>query len=188
MELLVVIVIISILLSLILPLAFSIQRQAQGVACSSQLRQISFLVFMYAKRNKGLLPHEDNGNSSPPHGCAWYRVLPGKTSVPELFHCPTVDDLESRSYKMNSFLEDGPNPFVSLARLKPSNLVLFFDGRVENRGVRKMPKGTWAIADNRHPDGTHYLTLSGEVNSYDSGTGSAGWNGPGHVKWKPTRR
>lgn len=187
-ETLVVITIISILASLILPLLFRVRAQAVSISCHSNLRQIGMLVQNYARRNSGRLPHEDNGDSRPPFGYGWYKLLPTKRIPQELFHCPAEINPTSRSYKMNSNLEDGKTPFARLYSLAPSSLVLFFDGRVNNRGVVKSPKGSWKSADNRHPDGMHYLTISGSVHAHDSDTGSAGWEGPAGIQWLPARR
>lgn len=145
------------------------------------------LVQNYARRNRGFLPHEDNGDTKPPFGCGWYKVLPTRRIPQEIFHCPAEFNLESRSYKMNSNLEDKDTPFALRNRLQPRSLVLFFDGRI-GRGLTKSPKGSWKSADNRHPDGTHYLTVSGSVHSYDSETGSSGWEDAGDVQWKPVSK
>jgi prepilin-type N-terminal cleavage/methylation domain-containing protein len=188
MELLVVITIILILFSMIYPVVHRVQAQALGANCFSNLRQIGMIVTTYTRRNKGYLPHEDNGDTRPPKGCGWSKVLPRRRDVPDLFRCPSVDDLEAKSYKMNSLLETEKMPFVLLNRLRPRNLVLFFDGRVDNKGVRRMPKGKWGMASNRHPDGTHFVNIMGEVHSYDSDTGEEKWEGPGDISWEPKKR
>jgi prepilin-type N-terminal cleavage/methylation domain-containing protein/prepilin-type processing-associated H-X9-DG protein len=58
-ELLVVIGIIAVLISILLPALTKARRQAQGISCMSNLRQVAMCVVAYTQLNKNMLPYED---------------------------------------------------------------------------------------------------------------------------------
>lgn len=184
LELLVSMGLIALLMGMVMPVALMARNHARSAECRSRLRQLGTGLHMYALKWRRL-PHEDAGDSVPPFGCAWYQHLPYHGKHRLATQCPTSEDPGAFSYKMNSLLEDEATPFASLSRLRPSSLVLLFDARVEPKGVRLSPKGTWALADSRHPDGAHLLMTTGEVLAHDGGTP---WTDEGPFKWNPVQR
>ncbi|MGE4158431.1 MAG: type II secretion system protein [Planctomycetota bacterium] len=180
LELTVCLGLVAILSGLVMPVALSARDHARSAECRGRLRQLGTGLHMYAIRWH-CLPHEDAGDTLPPKDCAWYQHLPfhGKQRIAT--QCPTCEDPGAFSYKMNSLLEDETHPFADLSRLRPSPLVLLFDAKVEPRGLRSTPKGTWTMVDARHPDGAHVLMTTGEVLAHEGG-------GAGPFHWNPETR
>jgi prepilin-type N-terminal cleavage/methylation domain-containing protein len=186
-ELLVVLALTATLSAIVLPVSLGAIHQAKSVECRSRLKQIAGILQAYSNRYQGRFPHEDNGNRKHPKNCAWYLVLPEFSKAKHIFSCPSVAD-GFRSYKMNSWIEDEAHPFASQGRLRPTDLVMIFDARVNNRSVQLSGKGTWALAEDRHPDGTHLLLVNGSVISHWGDSRGRGWRSPGITHWKPTQR
>ena len=187
LELMLCIAVILILCALLLP-ALSRCREAGGrVRCESQIRQLGLALLGYASANDDLLPHEDNGDTQPPFGCGWYEVLDATPGDRRCLQCAGLSvDPTWRSYKMNSLLEEGGMDFRSLGSIAdPSRTLLAFDGRIDNAGVRRLPKGTWDLAAPRHGEGTTCLFCDGHVAWRPSCFDASGWDGPGDVVWEP---
>lgn len=186
-ELMAAMAVVLLLVALLLP-AVARARQAAGrVQCLSGLRQLGIALAAYAAQHDDLLPHEDDGDSLPPFGCGWYEVLDATLGDRRCLQCPglTVDP-SWRSYKMNALLEEGPVHFLSLSSVEnPSRTVLAFDGRIDNAGVRRQPKGDWDMAASRHGSGTSVLFCDGRVQWVKGRFDTAGWQDAGGLAWRP---
>jgi prepilin-type N-terminal cleavage/methylation domain-containing protein/prepilin-type processing-associated H-X9-DG protein len=171
-ELLVSMTIISILISLMVPVILAARAQARKLQCVHRLRQLGIAFHLYAE-NWVVYPHEDRGDSRPPFGCGWDEVLDPYLGDRRMYRCPSFEDRpDHRSYKMNSLLEDDADPFLSPAAVgRPARTVLLFDGKVDNFGVRRLPKGTWVLLDPRHRGWAHLLFADGHV-------GGVNWDSP----------
>lgn len=189
-ELLVCVSVIGLLAAILCPVAWAVRNRAVGVACANNLRQLGYAFGIYASQYGGLLPHEDNGDTLPPFGCGWDKVLVPVAGDERLFGCPAEPFApEVRSYKMNSLLEEeGRWFFQTGAARQPAATILLFDGRTENPGVRKLPKGTWSLAARRHAGATNLLFIDGHVESHEPAGGGSGWPGPGPYRWRPFQK
>jgi len=120
-ELLVVIGIIALLIAILLPALQKARDQANGVACKSNMRQLTMAWTAYATDNKGHLvygatgaPDSRDALYNPPGTVPWCQ--PGNTEqnikdgalYPYLkaiapYHCPS-DTVNLRSFSINAFL------------------------------------------------------------------------------------
>jgi prepilin-type processing-associated H-X9-DG protein/prepilin-type N-terminal cleavage/methylation domain-containing protein len=76
-ELLVVVGVVAVLIALLMPALASAKRQAQRVACMSNLRQIGTAFIAYAQDSKGWFPAPASG-FSPPHTEDWVYWQAGR--------------------------------------------------------------------------------------------------------------
>ena len=76
-ELLVVVGLMAVLIALLLPALGKARRQAQQVACLSNLRHVTAAFLSYAQDNRGWFPASANG-FSPPHDEDWVHWQPGR--------------------------------------------------------------------------------------------------------------
>ena len=187
LELMVCVAIILVLCALFLPVLSRCREAAGRVRCQSQIRQLGLALLGYASVHDDFLPHEDNGDTQPPFSCGWYEVLDATLGDRRCLQCGSLSvDPTWRSYKMNSLLEEGGMDFRNLGSIEdPSRTVLAFDGRVDNPGVRRLPKGTWDLAAPRHGEGTVCLFCDGHVAWISSRFDTAGWADPGSLVWRP---
>ncbi len=191
MELLASMAVVLALSALLLPAAARAREAARRVRCQSQLRQLGIAFQGYAADFDGFLPHEDNGDTLPPFGCGWYEVLTPYLGrrAPSLDcrQCPSLSvDPSWRSYKMNGLLEEGAVVFRSLDSIRDSaRTVLAFDGRVDNAGLRSLPKGDWDSAAPRHGEGTGCLFCDGHVAWLKARFDASGWASAGQATWRP---
>lgn len=189
-EILVSIAIIAILASLLLPVLSSARRAAKVMNCSSNLRQVGYGFHMYTVESGGFIPHEDNGDTKPPFGSGWYVVLRDYSDEDTVFHCPSEPGKKNYfSYKMNSKLETEAQPFYNIdGAEKTAQTVLLFDGRIDNRGVRSAPKGTWNMVSGRHGTSANILFLDNHVESLIRAFDDAGWKDEGDLIWEPLQK
>ncbi len=99
-ELLVVIAIIALLMSILMPALQRVKKQARGVACQSNLKQMGLAVSMYTGDNDGYF-HQEAG-SDPRH--SWVPAMrPYYSHEPKIRACPST----------TKFYSDGvTGPFV----------------------------------------------------------------------------
>ncbi|HZL36324.1 MAG TPA: type II secretion system protein [Tepidisphaeraceae bacterium] len=111
-ELLVVIAIIAVLISILLPALAMVRRQAQQIACASNMRQIAIACLAYAGENRGFLPMPIQGFESTKNpnaairpfqaiymadegvmdwsqGALWTYIPAGEDVRKRLFNCPS---------------------------------------------------------------------------------------------------
>lgn len=189
-ELLVCVSVIGLLAAILLPVGWSVRNRAVSVACVNHLRQLGYAFGVYAAQYGGRLPHEDNGETLPPFGCGWDVALVPLAGDERLFGCPAEPfDPQARSYKMNSLLEEEDRWFLPVAAVRrPAETPLLFDGRTDNPGLRKLPKGTWSSAARRHAGATNILFIDGHVEPHEAPPGAVGWPDPGPFHWRPFQK
>ncbi len=98
-ELLVVIGVIALLIGLLMPAVSATRRQAQSIACLTQLRQIGVATLMYAGDNNGALPrsmHSALGFNVAPWG---YALMPYLDAGPVMASGPSWDRLWQTIYR-----------------------------------------------------------------------------------------
>jgi prepilin-type N-terminal cleavage/methylation domain-containing protein/prepilin-type processing-associated H-X9-DG protein len=172
-ELLVVIGIIGVLAAIILPAMRSAREKGRTTKCKSNLRQIGLALEMYTTEFNGLLPHEDDKN--PANSCWYFLIDPyletqglEDVDINDVKMCPGVrksKDAREESYRMNSMLETGEEPFRNVATLlRPSATVCIFDG--ETGGERLKFKGKDEDFSRRHQRGGNILFLDWHVRWY----------------------
>jgi prepilin-type N-terminal cleavage/methylation domain-containing protein len=74
-ELLVVVSIIALLLAILLPALNRARQTAQGIACTTQLRQFGMAIHLYAQENNNYLPITWPGNNPQPRYKNWWSAL-----------------------------------------------------------------------------------------------------------------
>ena len=93
-ELLTVIGLLSLLVSLLMPVASKVRAAARNTGCSSHLRQMTVAWTVYVMDNHGRLPDYMWQSRAGAKGNAWYGYWPGilaKNGVPdELLLCPAA--------------------------------------------------------------------------------------------------
>jgi len=140
-ELLVVIAIIAILASLLLPSLGKARDYAKGIACASNLKQVSLMVFNYVDGRSGFLPPlyagtNTNGGvmfvniaqyDSAKKGAGYY--------LEKIWSCPSDSNTSSNvwvgyghsSYAPSFLLSDDPLKFSQVKN--PSKKMLLADGK-----------------------------------------------------------
>jgi len=94
-ELLVVVAIIALLISILLPSLGRAKKQAQAVACGSNLRQIMIAMRMYQDDYKGWMPMSAGGSvwseaawNVPKRDLWFYKLTPRYLADPRAYICP----------------------------------------------------------------------------------------------------
>ena len=97
-ELLVVIAVIALLMAVVIPALRKAKVHAQKVVCSSNIRQLSVGILLYADQNKDDVPINTKWNGQ---GSYWFwdvsywmtdRLVEYGNFVPDVFFCPAVRD------------------------------------------------------------------------------------------------
>ena len=84
--------IIAVLISILLPALNKTQSIAREKTCASNLRQIGQAVFMYANRNKGLLPLEPTEQN--PHPELMRLIQADLRCDHRIFYCPQNENMD----------------------------------------------------------------------------------------------
>jgi prepilin-type N-terminal cleavage/methylation domain-containing protein/prepilin-type processing-associated H-X9-DG protein len=96
-ELLVVIGVIAVLIALLMPALSKVRRQAQQVACMSNMRQVATALLAYAHAHKGWFPAPANNTRQQPEDWVYWqpgrdlnesRIFPYLGASPAVLRCP----------------------------------------------------------------------------------------------------
>ncbi len=127
-ELLVVIAIIALLLAILMPALQRVKKQAQGVVCQSNLKQVGTAAFMYAEEYEQYVPRGLAGGS----GKSWFQLfMPMLAERPkngdyqsvDIYRCPSYPDKEQTiCYVVNGWDFNGPQDNTGSEILLPSKL------------------------------------------------------------------
>lgn len=151
-ELLTVIAIIGILAAIIIPTVGSVRKTARASVCSSNLRQVTLALRLYAEANKGFfpLPYVAANPPTTPKARAWTSELESFLPSPPVnnernavFRCPDVDygptvdnsnatwgfSMTGGALGMQGNFSPNPNISRSLSTIKgPSTTPVLIDG------------------------------------------------------------
>jgi prepilin-type N-terminal cleavage/methylation domain-containing protein/prepilin-type processing-associated H-X9-DG protein len=187
-ELLVVIAIIALLMGILMPALQRVKKQANGVACLSNLKQVGLAFNMYTEENEGKFPR---------NGGIWIvKFLPyigGQGDQDEdfremgVYNCPSYPNKEQTlDYVINSW-KDGETELIGFSPVSdfrrpatkifladnedgPSRPIITKDGGLSGRGnfdvwrPRHLPTGTDGqrrVAKARHRDGSNVAYMDG---------------------------
>jgi len=127
-ELLVVIAIIALLLAILMPALQRVKKQAQGVVCQNNLKQVGMGAFMYAGEYDQFVPRGAAGGT----GHAWFQLfMPLLSQKPkdndysavDIYRCPSYPDKEQTvCYIINGWKFSSPTDMTGSEILKPSRL------------------------------------------------------------------
>ncbi len=127
-ELLVVIAIIALLLAILMPALQRVKKQAQGVVCQSNLKQVGTAAFMYAEEYDQFVPRGLAGGS----GKSWFQLfMPLLAQRPigndyrtvDIYRCPSYPDKEQTiCYVVNGWDFDNETDMTGHEILVPSKL------------------------------------------------------------------
>jgi prepilin-type N-terminal cleavage/methylation domain-containing protein/prepilin-type processing-associated H-X9-DG protein len=127
-ELLVVIAIIALLLAILMPALQRVKKQAQGVVCQNNLKQVGTAAFMYADEYEQFVPRGLAGGT----GKAWFQLfMPLLSQKPinndyrtvDIYRCPSYPDKEQTvCYVVNGWEFDNENDMTGSEILLPSKL------------------------------------------------------------------
>ncbi|HHT9109803.1 MAG TPA: type II secretion system protein, partial [Candidatus Brocadiaceae bacterium] len=100
-EILVVFVVITILVSIIIPALYAAKRKTQQIVCANNLRQIFFAIQQYTNDNNGLLPRPNNSDTSKDgtKQCSaevWFKAIDNYLMAPQLPGARAVISVEER--------------------------------------------------------------------------------------------
>jgi prepilin-type N-terminal cleavage/methylation domain-containing protein/prepilin-type processing-associated H-X9-DG protein len=187
-ELLVVIAIIALLLAILMPALQRVKKQANGVACRSNLKQVGLAFNMYTEENEGKFPR---------NGGIWIvKFLPyigGQGEEDEdyremgVYNCPSYPNKEQTlDYVINSW-KDGETELIGYSPVSdfrrpaskifladnedgPSRPIITVDNDLSGRGnfdvwlPRHLPTGADGqrrVAKARHRDGCNVAYMDG---------------------------
>ena len=156
-ELLVVIAIIALLLAILMPALQRVKKQAQGVVCQSNLKQIGAAAFMYAEEYDQFVPRGLAGGT----GKAWFQLfMPLLSERPknndyrsvDIYRCPSYPDKEQTvCYVVNGWDFDDASDMTGREILLPSKL-----------SECEQPALTVFLADNEDGPWRHIVTKAND--------------------------
>jgi len=127
-ELLVVIAIIALLMAILMPALQRVRKQAKGVVCKSNLRQIGIATNLYAEEYEMHVPRGLAGGT----GKAWFQLfMPFLAQKPinndyrtvDIYRCPAYPDKEQTiCYVVNGWDFEDENDMTGREILLPSKL------------------------------------------------------------------
>jgi len=127
-ELLVVIAIIALLLAILMPALQRVKKQAQGVVCQNNLKQVGTAAFMYADEYEQFVPRGLAGGT----GKAWFQLfMPLLSQKPinndyrtvDIFRCPSYPDKEQTvCYVVNGWEFQSETDMVGYETREPTQL------------------------------------------------------------------
>ena len=127
-ELLVVIAIIALLMAILMPALQRVRKQAKGIVCKSNLRQIGLAANLYAEENDMHVPRGLAGGT----GKAWFQLyMPFLAQKPigndyrtvDIYRCPSYPDKEQTvCYVVNGWDFEDENDMTGSEILLPSKL------------------------------------------------------------------
>ena len=127
-ELLVVIAIIALLMGILMPALQRVKKQAKGVVCLNNLRQIGMGANFYSEAYEQFIPRGLGGGS----GSAWFQLfMPFLSQKPidddyrsvEIFRCPSYPDKEQTvCYVVNGWEFENRNDEQGREIQRPSKL------------------------------------------------------------------
>ena len=127
-ELLVVIAIIALLMGILLPALQRVRKQAKGVVCQSNMRQIGLAANLYAEQYEQFVPRGLAGGT----GRSWFQLfMPFLAQKPigndyrtvDIYRCPSYPDKEQTvCYVVNGWDFKDKNDTVGKEILTPSKL------------------------------------------------------------------
>ncbi|UJS18176.1 MAG: prepilin-type N-terminal cleavage/methylation domain-containing protein [Candidatus Jettenia sp.] len=196
-ELLIAVTVITILMSIVLPMISIIRHKAQQVVCSNNLRELFLAFEQYANDNNGLLPRSNNDNQSRDNSktCSaevWFKavdhyltssIIPNerdKISYEERLLLIKQDPIfktvplskqdTTRTIKMNRYLVPKSECQRSIESIQnPTRTVLLFDGRIDSSGVADDFEGSHNIVAQRHSKAANILFVDGHVECIQNG-------------------
>jgi prepilin-type processing-associated H-X9-DG protein/prepilin-type N-terminal cleavage/methylation domain-containing protein len=152
-ELLVVIAIIVILIALLLPVVIAAKRQAQQLACASNLRQIGIAMTMYTEQNKEYFPAAViplSWNALGSDVICWpVRLRKSLNGSTKIFYCPAQDPRCQWTQDMGGVVAYANDFFARFGYERGERLLLGTAPSVKNAPPET---GTW-FSYGFNPDG-----------------------------------
>ena len=119
-ELLVVIAIIALLMGILMPALQRVRKQAKGVVCQNDLRQIGMGAGFYSEEYELFIPRGLGGGS----GKAWFQLfMPFLSQKPVDYRCPSYPNKEQTvCYVVNGWEFENRNDMMGREIVRPSKL------------------------------------------------------------------
>ncbi|HQY87739.1 MAG TPA: prepilin-type N-terminal cleavage/methylation domain-containing protein [Tepidisphaeraceae bacterium] len=165
-ELLVVIGIISLLISILIPVLGRAREQAKMTSCASNLRQVGMMMLQYANQNRGqMFPIDVGGPLYPaPSDQVWFiyvmKITPPPMPqlddipswAPKVLICPSDDRAPGGvSYVLNDHLNERGIKYATKLRDRGVDQVVLMGERTSDRGdlyIQLFPDGSSDYEEN----------------------------------------
>jgi prepilin-type N-terminal cleavage/methylation domain-containing protein/prepilin-type processing-associated H-X9-DG protein len=134
-ELLVVIAIIALLMAILIPVLAKARSLAAEKSCASNLRQVNFVLVMYAgDDDRGRYPLEPTEHN--PHPDLLKKLTAIKGGLIESFYCPRAKFLEKFASNSSEYIPDGATDTVI--------------DTAENRQIGNISYVYWSFIENKY--------------------------------------